>query len=56
LSSGDDGAGSFVQAPPELGNQFRDDPLLRSWLRRQLSETQLRSLRDEFDELGDIVT
>jgi len=55
LSSGDDGAGSFVQAPPELGNQFRDDPLLRSWLRRQLSETQLRSLRDEFDELGDIV-
>ena len=54
MSTGDDGSGSFVQAPPELGNQFRDDPLLRSWLRRQLPEAQLRSLRDEFDELGDI--
>ena len=26
----------FVQAPPQLGNQYRDDPFLRSYLQRKL--------------------
>lgn len=44
----------FTQAPPELGNQYRDDPLLASWLRRTLPADVLRELAPELDELGDV--
>jgi alkylation response protein AidB-like acyl-CoA dehydrogenase len=42
----------FTQTPPELGNQYRDDPLLAGWLRRMLPAEVLRELGPELDELG----
>jgi acyl-CoA dehydrogenase len=43
----------FTQAPPTLGNQFDDDPLLGSWLQRTLPSSLLDGgLRDELRELG----
>jgi len=42
----------FTQRAPELGNQFRDDPLLGGWLRRTLPADALRDLEPELDELG----
>jgi alkylation response protein AidB-like acyl-CoA dehydrogenase len=42
----------FTQSAPELGNQYRDDALLVSWLRRTLSPESLRALEPELDELG----
>jgi acyl-CoA dehydrogenase len=43
---------SFTQTPPDLGNQYRDDPLLGGWLRRVLPVEVCRDLADELDELG----
>jgi len=42
----------FTQSAPELGNQYRDDPLLGGWLRRALPADVLRDLEPELDELG----
>ncbi len=42
----------FTQSAPELGNQYRDDPLLGGWLRRALPVDVLRDLEPELDELG----
>jgi alkylation response protein AidB-like acyl-CoA dehydrogenase len=42
----------FTQAAPELGNQYRDDPLLESWLRRTVPADVLSALEPELDELG----
>jgi alkylation response protein AidB-like acyl-CoA dehydrogenase len=42
----------FTQAAPELGNQYRDDPLLAGWLRRTVPAGMLQSLEPELDELG----
>jgi alkylation response protein AidB-like acyl-CoA dehydrogenase len=42
----------FTQSPPGLGNQFDDDPLLPSWLRRMLPAAMNASLRAELRELG----
>src|SRR5678816_505333 len=42
----------FTQAPPQLGNQYRDDPLLGGWLRRKLPVDVYRNLEEELDELG----
>ena len=42
----------FTQAPPPLGNQYRDDALLVSWLRRTLPLTRMREFEPEIDELG----
>jgi len=42
----------FTQSPPELGNQYRDDPLLAGWLRRMLPPEVSRELEPELDELG----
>ncbi len=42
----------FTQAAPELGNQYRDDPLLADWLRRTVPASVLQSLEPELDELG----
>jgi alkylation response protein AidB-like acyl-CoA dehydrogenase len=44
--------GSFTQAPPQLGNQYRDDPLLVSWLHRTLPLKRARVFEAEIDELG----
>jgi alkylation response protein AidB-like acyl-CoA dehydrogenase len=42
----------FTQAPPQLGNQYRDDPLLVSWLQRMLPLARLRELEPELAALG----
>ncbi len=42
----------FTQSAPELGNQYRDDPLLASWLGRALPPESLRALEPELEELG----
>jgi alkylation response protein AidB-like acyl-CoA dehydrogenase len=42
----------FTQSPPGLGNQFDDDPLLASWLKRSLPATLNAELRSELRELG----
>jgi acyl-CoA dehydrogenase len=42
----------FTQAAPGLGNQYRDDPLLGSWLARVLPGDVHRALAPELDELG----
>ena len=42
----------FTQSPPSLGNSFRDDTLLRSWLVRNLPEHRRGDLETELDELG----
>ncbi len=42
----------FTQAAPELGNQYRDDPLLAGWLRRAVPANVLQPLEAELDELG----
>jgi alkylation response protein AidB-like acyl-CoA dehydrogenase len=44
----------FTQAPPRLGNQFRDDPLLGPWLRRTIPAEHSREIAAELDELGRI--
>lgn len=44
--------GDFHQDGPRLGNQFRDDRLLRSWLRRVLPSAMLREVEPALDRLG----
>ena len=44
----------FTQAAPELGNQYRDDPLLAGWLRRALPARLFGELEPELDELGSL--
>jgi len=46
----------FTQAAPRLGNSFRDDALLGSWLRRTLPNAISAVLNPELDELGAAVT
>jgi len=43
---------SFVQAFPQLGNQYRDDALLRSYLRRALRKQTLAAIEPDLDALG----
>ena len=45
----------FTQSPPRLGNQYRDDALLVSWLHRTLPLARLREFEAEIDELGAVV-
>ncbi|HEY4182295.1 MAG TPA: acyl-CoA dehydrogenase family protein [Kofleriaceae bacterium] len=42
---------AFFQAPPQLGNQFDDDPMLPSWIARFMPGTKVA---EELRELGDI--
>ncbi|HVS02065.1 MAG TPA: acyl-CoA dehydrogenase family protein [Thermoanaerobaculia bacterium] len=46
-------AGSFYQPPPELPNQYLDDTLLRSLLRRLLPEEVLRQAEPQLRHLGE---
>lgn len=43
---------SFVQRPPDLGNQYRDDRVLRGYLARTLSEEALRQAMPALERLG----
>ncbi len=44
----------FVQSPPRLGNQYRDDAFLRSWLRRKLPVESLQSIEGELQQMGEL--
>ena len=43
---------SFQQSPPSLGNQYKDDRVLRSYLARVLPETMLREIEPSLREMG----
>jgi acyl-CoA dehydrogenase len=47
-------ANIFVQTAPALGNQYRDDTFLRSYLQRKVPEPALGAMTPELDELGAI--
>ncbi|HEU4665881.1 MAG TPA: acyl-CoA dehydrogenase family protein [Dokdonella sp.] len=42
----------FIQSAPELGNQYRDDPVLRAMLACSLPADVLASIEGDLDELG----
>ena len=42
----------FYQAGPELGNQYRDDQVLRTWLERRMPEGIRRSIEPGLEALG----
>ncbi|MBI4512398.1 MAG: acyl-CoA dehydrogenase family protein [Deltaproteobacteria bacterium] len=44
----------FIQAPPQLGNQYDDDPLLQEYLSRVLPKDMLGSIERELHELGEL--
>ncbi len=44
----------FNQPPPELRNQYDDDAMLQSYLRRVLGDEPLRAIEDELREMGEI--
>ncbi|MDQ3197407.1 MAG: acyl-CoA dehydrogenase family protein [Pseudomonadota bacterium] len=43
---------SFIQQPPRLGNQYSEDRVLRSYLRRALPADMLREIESALIELG----
>lgn len=43
---------SFIQSPPDLGNEYREDWLLCAWLECALPEAVLEDQLEVFDELG----
>src|SRR5262245_51429230 len=44
----------FNQPGPELGNQYNDDSLLRSYLRRTLPGAVLREIEPQLTEMGEL--
>jgi acyl-CoA dehydrogenase len=44
----------FVQAAPQLGNQYRDDQFLRSYLQRKIPAATLSTIVPDLDQLGEI--
>lgn len=45
---------SFFQDPPQLGNQYRDDRVLRSYLRRSVPEDVRRAIEPSLDAMGEL--
>ena len=44
----------FVQTAPQLGNQYRDDEFLRSYLQRKVPAATLSTIAPELDHLGEV--
>ena len=44
----------FNQPPPELGNQYDDDPALRAYLDRVLPEDAKEAIAAELREMGEL--
>ena len=44
----------FIQTPPQLGNQYRDDRVLRGYLARTLPADMLREIDGDLDALGEL--
>jgi len=51
---GHDAPVAFFQSPPELGNQYTHDRVLRSYLSRVLGKEALASIEAELSELGEL--
>ncbi|MCG8422746.1 MAG: acyl-CoA dehydrogenase family protein [Proteobacteria bacterium] len=45
---------AFFQAPPELGNQYRDDALITEYVARVMPPDALSRLEDEYDDVGQL--
>src|SRR5262245_32341932 len=45
---------SFFQTPPELGNQYDADRVLREYLARKLSPEVLAAIEPELREMGEL--
>ncbi|MBT8493726.1 MAG: acyl-CoA dehydrogenase family protein, partial [Deltaproteobacteria bacterium] len=45
---------AFFQSPPQLANQFDDDPLIREYLAHKLGAGDLAKLEAEYRELGEL--
>ncbi len=45
---------SFHQSPPELGNQFDDDRLIREYLERTLPQEALKAEQENYRQLGEL--
>ncbi len=45
---------SFLQSPPQLDNQYREDRLLVGYLRRTVPADLLRTLEPSLDEMGEL--
>ncbi len=45
---------NFTQEPPELGNQYEDDRVLRSYLRRVFPDGVREDVKDQFKKMGAI--
>src|SRR5688500_17276256 len=45
---------TFQQTPPELGNQYDDDRVLRSYLARVLPGEMLREIEESLREMGEL--
>ena len=45
---------TFQQKPPELGNQYDDDRVLRSYLARVLPADMLREIEESLREMGEL--
>jgi hypothetical protein len=43
----------FYQAPPQLGNQFDEDRLLREWLSRKLPCEVFKDIEPDLRRLGE---
>ena len=44
----------FNQPPPQLGNQYDDDRVLRSYLRRALPPALLAAVEPQLKEMGEL--
>ncbi|WP_129644929.1 acyl-CoA dehydrogenase family protein [Peristeroidobacter agariperforans] len=44
----------FIQSPPQLGNQYGDDPFLRAYLQRRLPAEMLAQIEPSLTELGEL--
>jgi acyl-CoA dehydrogenase len=55
MNDSDSGApGLFIQAPPQLANQYEADGFLRAWLRRKLPPEVLSEIKHELRHMGEI--
>ena len=52
MSTDDPNTLSFLQPPPELGNQYDDDRVLSSFLKRALPAGVLAEVEPELREMG----
>jgi acyl-CoA dehydrogenase len=45
---------TFIQSPPRLGNQYRDDSFLRQYLRRKLPQHVFTAIEGDLDAMGEL--